>query len=74
METRYILLALVLATMLAVSGSLVGTGVWLVRKQYGPAYHVGGVAAIILGALCALGAFLVLIGFLAFTGPPLDSG
>ena len=68
------LISLILATMLAISGSLVGTGVWLVRKQYGPAYHVGGVAAIVLGALCALGAILVLIGFLAFTGPPLESG
>ena len=29
------LISLILATMLAISGSLVGTGVWLVRKQYG---------------------------------------
>ena len=68
------LISLIPAAMLAVSGSLVGTGVWLVRKQYGPAYHVGGVVAIVLGALCALGMILVLIGFVAFTGPPLDSG
>ena len=57
-----------------VSGSLIGFGVWLVKKHLGPAYHVAGVAAIVLGALCSLGAGLVLIGFLAFTGPPLDSG
>ena len=69
-----LLISLVLAAMLAVGSSLIGTGVWLVRKQFGPGYQMGGVAAIVLGSLCALGAVLVLIGFLAFTGPPLDSG
>ena len=68
------LISLILAAMLAVGGSLIGTGVWLVRKQFGPGYQMGGVAAIVLGSLCALGAVLVLIGFLAFTGPPLESG
>ena len=39
-----------------VSGSLIGFGVWLVKKRLGPAYHVAGVAAIVTGSL---------VGFLA---------
>ena len=65
-----LLISLIVVSMLAVGGALIGTGVWVVRKRYGPAYHVAGVASAVCGALFGLAAVLVLIGLLALTGPP----
>ncbi len=71
MLAKFIHLSLCLVPVLAASVAFIGMGFWLRRKQYGPEYDVGGMVAIVLGLLLALGGVLMVLAFVAYTGPPL---
>ncbi len=50
MHNLYLIIMFVVVAV-SVIGSFVGFGVWLIRKNLGPTYHVAGVGAIVLGSL-----------------------
>ncbi len=66
MLSKSIWLLLSLFPMLATSVALIGTGLWVRRKHDEPPYDVGGMVAIVLGALIATWAVFTVILAVAF--------
>ena len=67
MLSEFVWLLLSLFPILSASVALIGTGVWIRRKNYGPGYDVGGMVAIVLGSLFALWAVVIVMIVVAFT-------